>query len=468
MENKDFFEVNCPECKEKNFAARKQEFWYCGYCGKKINLSDANKKKTETVAETTEITEKTPEKKVAVVKKVDNQGDTLRAFASKSKKVKVKDKRHDLREKPSFAKPAENEPTPAKQEIKTAEKPVEIPKPVKEVPKPEPVKETPKAEPIKEIPKVEPVKETPKAEPIKEIPKAEPIKEVPNPEPVKETPKEEPIKEISKEEPVKEVSKPEPIKEIPKEEPVKETPKEEPVKETPKEEPVKETPKEEPVKETPKEEPVKEKPKYELPEFQIYLNALKKYNGNSQTVIIPNGVTTIENEAFKDNKSIQKVSIPNSVIAIGSNAFEGCSGLLEVSLPNGLKKIGYMTFSGCNSLESITIPASVDEIMFNAMYCDGLKEIIFKNADTRWETDSTNTNPSFMVDMNESGKGVNKIIYDTGDETKPKREYEAKEVFKSKTIRNYFKSKELCPNCGGVFTGLFTKKCKDCGTKKGE
>ena len=461
MENKDFFEVNCPECKEKNFAARKQEFWYCGYCGKKINLSDADKKKTEIVAETTEITEKTPEKKVAVVKKVDNQGDTLRAFASKSKKVKVKDKRHDLREKPSFAKPAENEPTPAKQEIKTDEKPVEIPKaePIKEVSKPEPVKEVPKPEPIKEVPKPEPVKEIPKAEPVKEVPKPEPVKEIPKPESVKEVPKPEPVKEVPKAEPVKEVPKAEPIKEIPKPEPVKEVSKPEPVKEIPKPEP---------VKETPKPEPAEEKPKYELPEFQIYLNALKKYNGNSQTVIIPNGVTTIENEAFKDNKTIQKVSIPNSVIAIGTNVFEGCSSLLEVSLPNGLKKIGYMTFSGCNSLESITIPASVDEIMFNAMYCDGLKEITFKSADTRWETDSTNTNPSFMVDMNESGKGVNKIIYDTGDETKPKREYEAKEVFKSKTIRNYFKSKELCPNCGGTFGGLFAKKCKDCGTKKGE
>ena len=39
MDNKDFFEVTCPECNEKIFAAKKQEFWYCGYCGKKIKLS---------------------------------------------------------------------------------------------------------------------------------------------------------------------------------------------------------------------------------------------------------------------------------------------------------------------------------------------------------------------------------------------------------------------------------------------
>ena len=121
---KTFLRLLALNVMKKNFAAKKQEFWYCGYCGKKINLSDADKRK-QTVAG--KITEKTPEKKVAVVKKVDSQGDALRAFASKSKKVKVKDKRHDLREKPSFAKPAGNEPAPAKQEIKTDEKPVEIP-----------------------------------------------------------------------------------------------------------------------------------------------------------------------------------------------------------------------------------------------------------------------------------------------------------------------------------------------------
>ena len=259
--------------------------------------------------------------------------------------------------------------------------------------------------------------------------------------------------------------------EIPEEKPAEEVkPEEKPVEEPaeevkPEEKPVEEPAEEVKPEEKSVEEPAEENKKYDLPEFQIYLNALKKYNGDSPIVIIPNGVTVIEQEAFKDNKTIQKVNIPNSVIAIGASAFEGCSSLTEVSLPNGLKKINYMTFSGCNNLKSMTIPASVDEIMFNAMYCDGLKEITFKNADTRWEIDSTSTNPSFMVDMNDSGKGVSKIYFDLGYD---KKEYDAKEIFKYKTIRNYFKAKDLCPKCGGTFGGLFTKKCKECGEKKGE
>ena len=380
MDNKDFFEVTCPECNEKIFAAKKQEFWYCGYCGKKINLDKNDSHEVNSDNKVQENKEKSTDKKVAVIKKVDSQGDALRAFASKGKKNKKnRDKKYENREKPSFNKPSEKPVEKPAEEVKPEEKPVE--EPAEEV-KPE---------------------EKPVEEPAEEV----------KPE---EKPVEEPAEEVKPEE-----------KSV--------------------------------------EEPAEENKKYDLPEFQIYLNALKKYNGDSPIVIIPNGVTVIEQEAFKDNKTIQKVNIPNSVIAIGASAFEGCSSLTEVSLPNGLKKINYMTFSGCNNLKSMTIPASVDEIMFNAMYCDGLKEITFKNADTRWEIDSTSTNPSFMVDMNDSGKGVSKIYFDLGYD---KKEYDAKEIFKYKTIRNYFKAKDLCPKCGGTFGGLFTKKCKECGEKKGE
>ena len=422
MDNKDFFEVTCPECNEKIFAAKKQEFWYCGYCGKKINLDKNDSHEVNSDNKVQENKEKSTDKKVAVIKKVDSQGDALRAFASKGKKNKKnRDKKYENREKPSFNKPSEKPVEKPAEEVKPVEIPVE--KPAEEV-KPVEIPVEKLAEEVKPV----------------EIPVEKLAEEV--------KPVEEPV-----EEPAEEVK--------PEEKPVEEPAEEVKPVEMPVEKPAEEVkPEEKSV-----EEPAEENKKYDLPEFQIYLNALKKYNGDSPIVIIPNGVTVIEQEAFKDNKTIQKVNIPNSVIAIGASAFEGCSSLTEVSLPNGLKKINYMTFSGCNNLKSMTIPASVDEIMFNAMYCDGLKEITFKNADTRWEIDSTSTNPSFMVDMNDSGKGVSKIYFDLGYD---KKEYDAKEIFKYKTIRNYFKAKDLCPKCGGTFGGLFTKKCKECGEKKGE
>ena len=436
MDNKDFFEVTCPECNEKIFAAKKQEFWYCGYCGKKINLDKNDSHEVNSDNKVQENKEKSTDKKVAVIKKVDSQGDALRAFASKGKKNKKnRDKKYENREKPSFNKPSEKPVEKPAEEVKPVEIPVE--------------KLAEEVKPV-EIP-VEKLAE--EVKPVK-IPVENPAEEVkPEEKSVEKSAEEVKPEEKSVEESAEEVK--------PEEKPVEEPAEEVKPVEIPVGKPAEEVkPEEKSV-----EEPAEENKKYDLPEFQIYLNALKKYNGDSPIVIIPNGVTVIEQEAFKDNKTIQKVNIPNSVIAIGASAFDGCSSLTEVSLPNGLKKINYMTFSGCNNLKSMTIPASVDEIMFNAMYCDGLKEITFKNADTRWEIDSTSTNPSFMVDMNDSGKGVSKIYFDLGYD---KKEYDAKEIFKYKTIRNYFKAKDLCPKCGGTFGGLFTKKCKECGEKKGE
>ena len=45
---------------------------------------------------------------------------------------------------------------------------------------------------------------------------------------------------------------------------------------------------------------------------------------------IPNGVTTINNFAFRGYKDITSVTIPNSVIYIGKDAFRDCSGLTSV------------------------------------------------------------------------------------------------------------------------------------------
>ena len=48
------------------------------------------------------------------------------------------------------------------------------------------------------------------------------------------------------------------------------------------------------------------------------------------TIVIPNSVTVIDEEAFFNCSSITSVTIPSSVIQIGNKAFYGCSGLTDV------------------------------------------------------------------------------------------------------------------------------------------
>lgn len=94
------------------------------------------------------------------------------------------------------------------------------------------------------------------------------------------------------------------------------------------------------------------------------------------SIIIPNSVTSIENQTFYNCSSLTSVTIPNSVKSIGSYAFDHCTGLTSVTIGNNVTSINYNAFSCCSSLTSITIPNSVISIN-NAAFsnCSGLTSV---------------------------------------------------------------------------------------------
>lgn len=75
-------------------------------------------------------------------------------------------------------------------------------------------------------------------------------------------------------------------------------------------------------------------------------------------LVIPSGVTSISDGAFKGCSGLTSVSIPNSVTSIGEGAFSG-SGLTSITIPNGVTEIGGGAFSGCSSLATVILPNSV-------------------------------------------------------------------------------------------------------------
>lgn len=97
-------------------------------------------------------------------------------------------------------------------------------------------------------------------------------------------------------------------------------------------------------------------------EFVIEDGVLKRYNGSSPEVIIPDEVTVIGSKAFEDRKEIVELSLPDSVVGIEDNAFSGCDNLKKVSFSDSLKKIGNYAFSECSSLLKIELPSSVEEV----------------------------------------------------------------------------------------------------------
>ena len=106
-----------------------------------------------------------------------------------------------------------------------------------------------------------------------------------------------------------------------------------------------------------------------------------KYHFNLKSIILPNSVKSIGDNAFKECESLKSINVPHSITSIGEAAFDGCSNLTDITIPNSVTKIGKFAFCGCCSLTSVTIPHSVTSIGENAFrYCDSLTSITIPNS----------------------------------------------------------------------------------------
>ena len=157
-------------------------------------------------------------------------------------------------------------------------------------------------------------------------------------------------------------------------------------------------------------------------DFKITRGELLEYLGGNNDIVIPDGVTSIADEAFAENLSLTSVTFPASVKWIGDMAFRCCSNIIEfkvdenneflcaidgdlytkdgtelinyaqgkndisfvvregvtyirnvvfkycenleqVSIPNTVKRIECAAFRGCTKLTHIDIPGSVKELV---------------------------------------------------------------------------------------------------------
>ncbi len=147
--------------------------------------------------------------------------------------------------------------------------------------------------------------------------------------------------------------------------------------------------------------------------YVIYADGEEKilvsYIGTVTELVLPSGITEINQYAFSGHSGLTNITIPDSVTSIGNSAFYGCTGLTSITIPDSVTGIGYSAFYNCSGLTSITIPDSVTKIgsyAFSACfsltsvtigigvesigdsafeYCHELSEVIYVGTKAQWD-----------------------------------------------------------------------------------
>ena len=111
-----------------------------------------------------------------------------------------------------------------------------------------------------------------------------------------------------------------------------------------------------------------------VPERKRYDSEALARKDRIRTVMIPEGIEDIGEEAFADCPRLESISIPTSLKKLGEGAFSNCHGLADAE---GFVIVGGVLFNYYGSNETITIPEGVTRIDSRAFYGNSvIREVI--------------------------------------------------------------------------------------------
>lgn len=134
---------------------------------------------------------------------------------------------------------------------------------------------------------------------------------------------------------------------------------------------------------------------YEIQNNEI---TILSYDNSDIDVIIPDTidnlpVTSIGDNAFKNNNNIKSITFGESIINVGDNAFEGCINLTNVYMNSKIINLGNSVFVGCDKLETITLSSQMPyELKYLFGDDEGLIPKLLKKIKYANSSDSINTN----------------------------------------------------------------------------
>lgn len=105
-------------------------------------------------------------------------------------------------------------------------------------------------------------------------------------------------------------------------------------------------------------------------------------------VIFPKGVKVIRPFAFADCTDLSQVTLSDGVATIYGSAFKGCMGLTDINLPDSVNELADDVFANCTALKSITFEGNAPAILGTHDLLQGITLRYYKGAsgftDPRW------------------------------------------------------------------------------------
>jgi hypothetical protein len=123
------------------------------------------------------------------------------------------------------------------------------------------------------------------------------------------------------------------------------------------------------------------------------------------SIKIPDGMKTIENNAFSNCAYLQTVELSSSVWELGDACFWRCSQLAKIDLPNSITSIRTYVFNEC-ALTDIVLPTELNNLMEKSFgNMETLRSVTFRN--------SADKLPAFIHQGAFEGSGIkdNPIVF---------------------------------------------------------
>ena len=118
-------------------------------------------------------------------------------------------------------------------------------------------------------------------------------------------------------------------------------------------------------------------------DFEMDGNKLLRYTGTAEVVSIPDGIKSIEEEAFAGNDYLVKVTIDGDVESIGYRAFAECDNLRTVVIGNSVETIDVAAFSNNSELVNVSIGTGLKDLGSGVFAgCDQLKSLSLTEGNT--------------------------------------------------------------------------------------